>query len=164
MFRLVCSLALLAVLSACGPGTATHAYRANTSPAQADRDNFQCEVEATRTVPVNTQVRYEPGYWTPSRRICDSDGANCRILRGDYIPGYSYTVDRNQGLRREYLARCLAGRGYALSVVERCPRGTEARGDLARALVARLRPAREGACAVTISDRSTNLIYAEERG
>ena len=164
MFRIVFSLAVVALLSACGPGTSTFAYRSNTSPAQQHTDSFQCEVEATRTIPVATEVRIEPGFWTASRTVCNADGRNCRVFGGHFVPGSTYTVDRNEGLRREYFARCLAARGYALSTVERCPNGTSAQGELAQALISRLRPPRPGACAIGLSERSSNLIYAEERG
>jgi hypothetical protein len=158
------ALTLALALSACAPGTTTYAYRANTAPAQADRDSFQCQVEATRTIPVNTQVRQRPGYWIPPRTICDRDGKNCYVEPSEWIPGEVYSYDANAGLRTEYIRRCLAGRGYTLTAVDLCPGGTTAEGPLAQALLSRLRPVRDGACAINISERSSNLIYAEERG
>jgi len=135
------------------------AYRPNTTIAQKDRHSFDCEVEANRKVPTNTQVRSTPGYVTPVYTSCY--GYSCTSTGGQTVGGGTYSYDTNSDLRFEYMGRCLQEKGYTIVSVPTCLPGRVPE-SLASQLTGKLRRPTEGSCAFKITQRASNIVYANE--
>ena len=146
--------------AACVPSQQTYLFKEGATVGQKEADIFDCRVEATRAVPQNTQLRSSPGYRTPITTRCSDK--RCTTTGGDIIGGRTYSYDANAGLRREYLARCIASKGYSATTLPTCPSNSEIRADILGSLGGRLREPREGACIEPISAKSGNLVYPGE--
>lgn len=146
--------------AACVPSTQTYLFKDGATVARADADIFDCKVEATQAVPQNTQLRSSPAYRTPLVTRCTEK--RCYTTGGDLIGGNTYSYDANAGLRREYLARCLASKGYSATTLPVCPTDAQIRSDILGALGGELREPREGACIKPVSSRIGNLVYPGE--
>lgn len=107
-----------AALTACVP-LSTY-YREGAAVSLVQRDALNCEVKALKDAPVANQTRVTPPRYVPARRSCSSSGA-CHVTPGYYIPGQTYTVDANQGLRKRVEAQCMADKGYAPVDIPACP-------------------------------------------
>lgn len=106
------------VLSGCVPLSIY--YREGVSVTRAERDTLACEVKALKDAPVANQIRVTPPRWVPGRRSCNSAG-QCTVYPGYYLPGRTYTVDANAGLRKRVEVQCMATKGYAPVDIPACP-------------------------------------------
>lgn len=97
------------LLGACVPLSIYH--KPGVAVSVMERDRTRCEVSAAQDVPISRQLRRTPPRYIPAQRRCDGAG-NCTVREGHYLPGRSYTVDINEGLRKRAAAQCMADRGY----------------------------------------------------
>ena len=152
------------MLMACVPETLNYAYNSKKTVAEKDRDSFECELAASRAVPTNTQLGQTSTYTTPAYTTCTGGyygSVNCTTSGGQTYGGDVYSYDANRGLRSEYFGRCLAEKGYAVIEVPVCKKEAVPE-NVADLLLDRQRPPKQGACAVSVSDRVSNLLYPEE--
>lgn len=142
---------------------ASYGYRANTTVAQLDKDNFDCRVAAANQVPANTQINSTPGYITPVQTQCRVRGytTQCTSYGGERLGGETYSYDANRGLRAEYFQRCLASKGYQVFSLPTCPQGSVS-PELRSALTGKLRTPSEGACLVQVTSNVPNIAFPGE--
>lgn len=95
-------------------------YREGVSVTRAQSDTLNCEVQAIKDAPVSNQTRVTPPRWVPQRQSCNSSG-QCTVIPGYYLPGQTYTVDVNAGLRKRVETQCMANKGYAPVDIPACP-------------------------------------------
>ncbi len=140
-------------------------YREGATVARADRDFFDCRLAAARAVPTNTQIGTTPTYTTPIQTNCYNVGytTQCTTTGGQVYGGRAYSYDANSNIRTEFLARCLASKGYSAVELPRCDTSKIPQSILQR-LAGKQRPPREGACYVPISENAGNVLYASETG
>lgn len=123
---LVFSLLSSAIL----PGCAQYKWQKyGTTETEFNKDIYECKTEAARTYP--TQIvtqQVTGGYMTPSTTNCYGTGSafgnygyaygssnvNCTTMPGQYVPGYTSTVDVNAANRTEAAKQCMYARGYQL--------------------------------------------------
>jgi hypothetical protein len=151
-------------LSACVQTPQNYLYRSNTTISQKDSDMFDCELDASRAVPVNTQIDTTPVYRTPVNTSCTSGyygNVQCTSSGGDVYGGNTYSYDANTGLRDEYASRCMASKGYSVAQLPPCADNVVPAGA-AQGLAGALRAPKDGACTVAITNRSSNVLYPEE--
>ena len=154
-------LCLSGIVGCVSIGPITYFFKPGVSIAQKDKDSFDCELEASRTVPVNSQIGTTPTYRTPIQTSCY--GYTCTTTGGQVYGGNVYSYDANKSLREEYYGRCLAQKGYQSAMVPVCPTDLKLSDDLKKTLVGKVRAPTEGACAYQVTQRSGNLIYKSER-
>ncbi len=157
------ALLALSLLGACGTPSASYLYKEGGTVARADNDYFECELDAARSVPQDTRVATRPVYTTPVKTTCTPVGGSveCTTTGGEVRGGEVYSYDANEDLRARYLAQCLRARGYSTNVLPRCKSGTVASSAL-QTLGGALRPPRDGACYVAVTDHAGNIAYPYE--
>jgi hypothetical protein len=146
-------LAMLGLLSACGP--VSFYYKPGVSVARQQTDLTNCEVAALRDAPVATQIRQGAPTYYPGERYCDSRG-RCFYRPGYWIEGPIYTVDANSNLRDRVLAQCMAGRGYAPVSLPRCASGVAQ--STPRQAMTTLPPLGQTSCIITHRDGSWQIV------
>ena len=151
------------LLMGCEDTTRLYLYKDAATVARADTDYFDCELEAARAVPQDTQIETTPVYITPVRTSCTGFGirTTCSSTGGDVYGGQTYSYDANEDLRTEYFARCLAKRGYSATELPLCDKGSVAPSVLSK-LGGKLRQPASGACYFSVTDRAGNVVYANE--
>ncbi len=153
----------LSLLGACGAPSASYLYKEGGTVARADNDYFACELDAARGVPQDTRVATTPVYTTPVKTSCTpvGDSVECTTTGGEVSGGEVYSYDANADLRTRYLAQCLRARGYSSSVLPRCKSGSVSSAAL-QTLGGALRPPRDGACYVSVTEHAGNIAYPYE--
>ena len=86
----------------------------------------------------------------------DADVIECGLAADRAVP-----QDAQTRLRVEYMARCLASRGYGIAQVTRCDPSRVPRDVLAR-LGGQQRTPTLGSCYYPITDNVGNVVYIEE--
>lgn len=159
----IAPLLIVVSVSACETPPSVYIYKPNTTVAQKDQDEFECELKASQAVPTDTQFGTTPTYTTPIQTNCYGYGysASCTTTGGHVYGGQSYSYDANSDLRAEYWARCMVSKGYGGSELPVCP-ASKLPENATELLRSKLRAPREDACQVKITDRSTNLLYSSE--
>jgi len=160
--RFVLAGLCLAALAACAPGARSYLYKSGGTVAEADRDIFECRVEAAQQVPAQTRIGTTPIHTTPARTYCNpvGDRIRCYTTGGQTYGGETYSYDANAGLRADYEARCLAARGYTATQVPLCAEDALSE-DVTQALSGRLQPPGARACYVPITGNAGNILYLE---
>lgn len=154
------ALAFLALAASCVPtAPIMYGYRPDTTIAQKDKDGFDCQLQAAREVPVNSQIRTTPSYVTPMQTNCY--GTSCYTTGGQVIGGNTYSYDANAALRNEYFARCMVSRGYQFTQQPLCSKD-QVTDALRNQLSGDLRAPAEGSCVVPITNKASNLAYRGE--
>lgn len=156
---IVCSI----VLSGCEVPPSEYIFKPNATVAQKDKDDFNCDLRAAQAVPSNMQVGITPTYTTPLTTSCygGSNSVNCTTTGGQVYGGDVYSYDANSSLRSEYWAQCMIDKGYSGVDLPTCS-PKQMPENAAQLLTGKLRVPKEGACQVQITERSTNILYAEE--
>lgn len=128
--RLVCVSFALVALTACEMPPRTGFWKSGATLAQLESDSTDCEVFATRQVPVSTQVGTTPTYTTPVNTSCYNYGysVQCTTTGGQVYGGTAYTYDANAGLRERVGIQCMASRGYQVVTYEFCSDAEVANG------------------------------------
>ena len=104
------ALIALLGLAACDTGLSYY-HRNGVAVTRMQSDTTQCQVAALKDAPVANQIRQNPPVFFPGRQICNGAG-QCYYQPGYWIPGNTYTVDVNQGLRTQVETQCMARKGY----------------------------------------------------
>ena len=98
-----------------------------------NRDSYECQSEAARTYP--TQVvtqQVTSGYTTPSFTNCSGTGSaygnagyvygnsnvDCTTMPGQYVPGFTSTVDVNANNRAQAAKSCMYAHDWQLIQVK----------------------------------------------
>ena len=115
--RHLLSTLLLVFVIGCVPVTTY--YAEGVSIAEMDRDTRRCEIHALREAPVQLRTQQDPPEYI-KREACDGYG-NCHEY-GYWVPGRTYTVDLNEGLRELVQDQCMKGRGYRAVSIPSCSR------------------------------------------
>ncbi|OIQ43149.1 MAG: hypothetical protein BM560_02945 [Roseobacter sp. MedPE-SWde] len=116
--HIACALSLVFLgLAACGPLPVY--YKTGSDQTRTNSDTLTCEVKAQKEAPVANQIRQRPPVYYPGRSHCNSAG-NCWTSPGYWVDGGTYTVDVNQGLRRQLVQNCMAQKGYRRLELPRC--------------------------------------------
>lgn len=102
-------------------------------------DELDCKVSAVKDVPAAMKTETSPGYWVPKKG--DRDGY--------WVPGSSYSVDVNAGLRKDIIDRCMSRRGYQAIEVPQCTDTGPA--TIATGHKGRMAPLTANSCAVRAS-------------
>lgn len=152
--KILFPVAALTLLAACDTSLSIF-YKQGASVARMQTDQTRCEVSALRDAPVATQVRQSPPTYVPGRRVCNSQG-QCRVTNGYYIPGNTYTVDVNAGLRERVLNQCMADIGYTPVSIPACPQNV--RSAVSPRQTQTLPPVNEASCAVKYDDGSWQIV------
>jgi len=111
---------LLLQLAACAPLSLY--YKEDVPVARLDSDLTACRVTARSQVPADMRSRYIPPVYS-HRRICNASGS-CTYLPILLSPGRYETYDANEGLRRDVVGTCMAGKGYAKVSIPPCDTAT----------------------------------------
>lgn len=96
-------------------------HQAGKSVQDRDRDITNCDVQALRDAPVQTQIRYTAPQ-PRERKICDDKG-NC-LTETYWTRPEPYTVDINEDLRSRVKAQCIMDQGYSQVSLPMCDNGT----------------------------------------
>lgn len=136
MKKLIIFFGTAVLLVACeATQTGIYAYRPNTTNQQKADSWLNCRVQATRAVPVSTQVGTTPAYTTPIQvsptyTNCSSYGysATCTttggiVTGGQTYGGNTYSYDANGALREQYRDQCMRKKGFALVDLPSCTKG-----------------------------------------
>ena len=158
-------LALL-VLAACAPATETYRWKSGAALSLVDRDLFACTTAGAREVPFFNDTATTEIYTTPIQTTCQPLGngqTRCTTTGGQVMGGQVYSYDANADLRRDYVNRCMAGKGYSAASVPSCaPKVIPA--DISALTRKGSRPPVEGACAVSLKGGTHVLVYPGEAG
>ena len=150
-------------LTACVPTTSNYLYKSKADVTRADRDDFECELAASRAVPEAMRVGTTPTYTTPIQTNCYNIGytVQCNTTGGQVYGGQTYSYDANSKLRAEHYARCMVSRGWGVVELPNCD-PEKVPTSLRAKLGGKLRPPAEGACYYGITERAGNVVYAAE--
>lgn len=154
---------LFFALVACAPATGVYVYKNGGTVARTDKDYFDCELAASRNVPTDTRIATTPTYTTPTQTNCYDAGyaIQCTTTGGQVQGGQTYSYDANSELRRGYVARCLASKGYSAVRLPICDTSKIPQSVLQR-LSGSQRPPQDGACIVPITQNAGNVLYQNE--
>ena len=132
-FAAVGAASIVAALAACVDTTPVElSWRQGVSVSKLKSDSLNCEMAATRAVPINNQVGVTPTYRTPvyqnpSYTSCygGTYSVSCTTTGGGFSGGQTYggqvyTYDANSGLRESYFNQCMAQRGYSPISIRPC--------------------------------------------
>ncbi len=153
-------MVVLLLLAGCEAPPGPYLFRPNTTVSTKDNDLFQCHLAAAQQVPANTQIGTTPVYSTPITTSCY--GYSCTTSGGQVYGGNTYSYDGNASLRSEYGDRCMASKGYSSTVLPSCPANLAVPVELRQMLSGKLRSPETGSCRLPITERTSNLIYANE--
>lgn len=145
---------LLLGLASCGPLPVY--YNEGRDQTRTNSDTVTCKLEALKEAPVANQIRQRPPVYYPGRQHCH-DG-KCWSSPGYWVDGGSYTVDVNQGLRRQLEQRCMAQKGYRRLELPRCTKEQIAALQTLPGSAKRGAGLPENACAVRQSDGNTIIL------
>jgi len=160
----------IALLAGCeATNMSTYAFKEGATVSTKSSDMFSCRLAATKQVPVNSQIASTPTYQTPtytSPYYTTCSGYSCvttggQTTGGQVYGGQTYSYDANADIRDEFVARCMAGKGYQFAQLPNCSSGSVSK-SLAQSLTGKLRAPREGACIMPIDGQAANLAYPEE--
>lgn len=146
------SLALLVLLTACGPLSIF--YKPGASVARMQSDQTNCEVDALKKAPVANQVRQRPPIYIPGNRFCNENG--CYTAPGYWVDGGIYTVDVNADLRGRVLAQCMAQKGYRPVEIPACP--SSVASSVPPAQTTKLPTLTQNSCAIRNRDGSWQIV------
>ena len=113
---MVCAL----LLTGCAPPSVPLWYRPGKPHVASLEQDLSCQIEAAQKVPASNQVRSTPSVTTPSYVSCNSSTTSCTVYNGQTIGGQTYTVDVNDGLRRQVIRQCMAKKGWQLVTLPNC--------------------------------------------
>ena len=151
---------LISTLALAGCVGTQYAYKPGATISTKDNDSFRCELAATQNVPTNTQIGTNPVFVSPATTTCT--GYSCYTTGGQVSGGDVYSYDANNGLRSEFFAKCMINKGYKYTEIPVCTLDKKISPQLKSLLSGRLRPPKEGACAISITNRASNLLYDGE--
>ena len=112
-----------------------------------------CVPSTEAYVPTTETYLYREG---GSVARADADVLECELAANRALPQNAQTQ-----LRGDYLARCLASRGYGVAEVTRCD-ASKVPQDLLARLGGQLRTPTLGSCYYPVTDNVGNVVYAEE--
>jgi hypothetical protein len=121
--RLVCTLkrfalCLVLILTGCaslyGPVLVVH--KAGSTSAQRQQVLDECKIESFKSIPQAFVTTVTPGIAKPDRLVCrdEANRADCFIVEGIDWPPTVTTRDANEDLRKRFVGRCVASKGYEL--------------------------------------------------
>lgn len=160
----------IALLAGCdATGMSTYAFKEGATVSSKSNEMFSCRLAATKQVPVNTQIASTPVYQTPTYTTpyyTTCNGYSCittggQTTGGQIYGGQTYSYDANAEIRDEFVARCMAGKGYQFAQLPVCASGSVPK-SLTQELNGKLRAPREGACLAAVSGEAANVVYLEE--
>lgn len=114
--RMTILLVCGSLVAGCEVPPETLYWQTGMTPAQQQRDQTNCRVNAANSVPVNTQIGTTPTYSTPVQTNCYNTGysVSCQSTGGQVYGGNAYSYDANSRLRANVVQQCMADRGYQL--------------------------------------------------
>ncbi len=151
------------LLTGCEEPEQFYIYREGASVSRADRDFYECRLEAAQAVPQNTQVATTPRYTTPVNTQCYNTGysVQCNTTGGQVYGGQTYSYDANSEIRGSYRARCLIERGYSGVSLPACD-SSQISTDMMQQLSRTQRAPQPGACYVPLTNDVGNILLASE--
>ena len=122
MRKAVVLLCSIAALSACQTDERFIVFKPGASDAQTQASIDQCRIASFREIPQTMATTITPGVSTPGTVQCNTYGTmtSCQSVGGLNIPARAETYDVNADLRDRYIAQCLRGKGFDVSVSRSC--------------------------------------------
>ena len=104
----LCFFLLLGVLGGCAPLNLF--YKEGAPVQRLNSDLGSCTQAGLRNVPVDIDTRYIPGQEIP-KTFCDASGY-CQTVWVQISPDRIEKFDTNENARDDYVAACMAQKGY----------------------------------------------------